>query len=304
MIPYEMQNLTLMQMEIFFRCAELKNFTKAARELRITTSMVSKKIGAMETELGFSLFSREKNRVALTAQGEALYAAWRNPVKTMVREAQNIRQRTFQNRSVSFSIWESTNAERFFVPLISAFSAEEDLMFRIRKHDGFDGIQELIAGKTDIAFIPKFAERGIRHMEELAYFLALPSPLYVALSARHPLYEKKILRVKDLYYVELLTAEDGVVWYTEMIQELCRDNGFDAKFISVTDDLFKTFYLCTDDKRVLITDKYYHAFSSNAVEYRELVDTESGLLMVYRKDAPDHVKHFIDFARRFYRELR
>lgn len=304
MVSYEMQNLTLQQIDIFFRCAEEMNFTKVARDLNITAGMVSKKIAAMETALGFALFRREKNRVALTQEGEALYAAWRPAVKSMLRQAEEIKGRKAPNDTIRFALWESTNLERFFVPLISSFSAEKDFLFQIRMYDNFDGLTDIALGKMDVAFIPKFAERGIRNMDELDYFLALPSPLYAAMSSDNPLSREKRLHIKELESCHLLVPENAISWYTDMLLELFENNRVSPKIKNISHEDFKTFYLSMKSDSIQITDKYFHAFSSNAVEYRELVGTESGLLMVYRKDAPPHVKQFVEAAKRFYRELR
>ena len=204
---YELHNLSLQQIDIFFRCAERMNFTKVASELNITAGMVSKKIAAMETSLGFALFKREKNRVSLTPEGEALYAAWRPAVKSMLRQAEEIKGRKTQNDTIQFALWETTNLERFFVPLISAFSAEKDFLFQIRMYDNFDGLTDIVSEKADVAFIPKFAEGGIRDMKELEYFLALPSSLYVALALDNPLAHQKQLRIKDLEPYHVLIPE-------------------------------------------------------------------------------------------------
>ena len=304
MLSYGMQNLTLQQMDIFFRCAEEMNFTKVARTLNITAGMVSKKIAAMETSLGFALFKREKNRVMLTPDGEALYAAWRQPVETMLRQAAEIRGRQTCNESIRFALWESTNLERFFVPLISSFPDEKDFSFQIRMYDQYDSLDDIRSGKMDIAFIPKFAERGIRNMDDLDYFLALPSPLYAALSSDNPLSKETLLQISDLEPYHILVPENGILWYTDMLMDLFEVNGVLPKIKQISSDDFKTNYLSMSPDSILITDKYFHAFSSNAVEYRELGDTESGLLMVYRKDSQPHVKQFVEAAKTFYRELR
>ena len=304
MVSYEMQNLTLQQIDIFFRCAEEMNFTKVARDLNITAGMVSKKIAAMETSLGFALFCREKNRVTLTQEGEALYAAWRPAVKSMLRQAEEIKGRKAPNDTIRFALWESTNLERFFVPLISSFSAEKDFLFQIRMYDNFDGLTDIALGKMDVAFIPKFAELGIRNMDELDYFMALPSPLYAAMSSDNPLFQKKQLQIGDLEPYHVMIPEKAISWYTDMLLDLFERSRISPKLKEISLDDFKTFYLSMSPDCIQITDKYFHAFSSNAVEYRELVGTESGLLMVYRKDSPPHVKQFVEAAKRFYRELR
>lgn len=304
MIPYELQHITLTHVEIFFCCAETRNFTRAAKSLNITPGMVSKKISALETALGFSLFSREKNRVMLTPEGEALYAAWRAPMETVTRAVADIRSRSSHGETVSLVIWASTNLERFFVPLLSACSTDMEMSFRITLNDDQDIPEALAAGNYDVAIVPKFTETVLNQRKELESFLALPSPLYAALSPDNPLSGKQKLRVEDLQGLYLLHVEEAKTGYNDMLRELCLKHGFSPRFKIRDPDEFRTNYLFLDSDSVLITDKYYYAFSSNAAEYRELENTESGLLIAYRKDAPSHVRQFVEYARVFYKELR
>ncbi len=306
MIPYELQHVSLGQIEIFFRCTETKNFTKAAESLHITPGMVSKKIAALEDALGVALFAREKNRVALTSEGEALYTAWRPSVETMIRSAADIRGRASRSGTVSMVIWGGTNLERFLVPLLSACSADTDMSFRITMSDMLDYPAELSSGNYDVAIVPKFAELGFRQREELEFFLVLPSPLYAVLSPDNPLSRKPSLKVEDLRDLNLLTPEGALPLnnYKDMLRDVCLSHGITPRFRVLDAEEFRTIYLFLDEESVFVTDKYFHAFFSNAAEYRELEDTESGLLLAYRKDSPPHVRSFVDYTRGFYMELR
>lgn len=51
------------------------SFTKAAAELFLTQSAISRQIQTLETQLGIKLFRREVRRLALTPEGEVLYRA-------------------------------------------------------------------------------------------------------------------------------------------------------------------------------------------------------------------------------------
>lgn len=59
--------------EEFRRVAELGSFTLAARELHMTQSALSKHVAALERELSVDLFTRDKNGISLTPEGEILY---------------------------------------------------------------------------------------------------------------------------------------------------------------------------------------------------------------------------------------
>lgn len=57
------------QLRYFQVVARCESITKAAEELHITQSALSKVIGRLESELGYQLFERENRRVRLNANG-------------------------------------------------------------------------------------------------------------------------------------------------------------------------------------------------------------------------------------------
>ncbi|TCT35697.1 LysR family transcriptional regulator [Providencia alcalifaciens] len=64
--------MTLSQLEIFTRVAELKSFTLVAMSLNISQSAVSHAIKSLEKDFNVSLFTREQNQVTLTEIGNTL----------------------------------------------------------------------------------------------------------------------------------------------------------------------------------------------------------------------------------------
>jgi DNA-binding transcriptional LysR family regulator len=64
----------LNKLNTFVRVAERCSFTKAAHDLRVTPSVISKHISELEDTLGFSLLNRSTHGVALTEIGESFLA--------------------------------------------------------------------------------------------------------------------------------------------------------------------------------------------------------------------------------------
>ena len=64
--------MTLLSYQVFQTVVEQGSFQKAAEVLHLTPSAVSHAVSAMEQELGFSLFTRNKGGVSLTNSGEHL----------------------------------------------------------------------------------------------------------------------------------------------------------------------------------------------------------------------------------------
>ncbi|MEM9775432.1 MAG: LysR family transcriptional regulator, partial [Chloroflexota bacterium] len=61
---------SLSDIEAFIRVAETLNFTRAAAELHVTPTAVSKAVARLENEINAKLFIRTTRQVQLTAEGE------------------------------------------------------------------------------------------------------------------------------------------------------------------------------------------------------------------------------------------
>ncbi|NRS51158.1 LysR family transcriptional regulator [Brevibacillus sp. HB2.2] len=69
--------MTLFQMEVLVAVTNAGNFTRAGEQIGLSQSGVSHTIGALEKELGISLFTRNRSGVKLTAAGEKIVASAR-----------------------------------------------------------------------------------------------------------------------------------------------------------------------------------------------------------------------------------
>lgn len=105
----------------FESAARLESFTLAANELNITQPAVSQQVRLLEERLGFALFERSNNRVAVTHQGEQLaqaVTALLDDLTDSIDEARNEAARAVVTISLlpSFaSTWFAARAGRFEV---------------------------------------------------------------------------------------------------------------------------------------------------------------------------------------------
>lgn len=111
----------LNKLSTFVRVAERLSFTKAARDLRTTPSVVSKHITELEDMLGFSLLSRSTHGVALTEVGERFF-------KSCLHTLEGLEQFVVAARNVEtgpygiLRIQAAANyARAFIVPLLGQF---------------------------------------------------------------------------------------------------------------------------------------------------------------------------------------
>jgi DNA-binding transcriptional LysR family regulator len=105
----------------FVRVAELRSFSKAARELSVKVSTVSRQIGELERDLGIALFNRSTRGLALTEGG-----------KTFLAHAQKALQGMDEARAVTMALNQTPRGvlrvtlpaalgRRYVVPHLPAF---------------------------------------------------------------------------------------------------------------------------------------------------------------------------------------
>ncbi len=75
----------------FEASARLLSFTQAAQELSLTQSAISRKIKTLEAQLGVPLFSRDKQKIALTQAGESYLPDIRKALKLIAAASMTLR---------------------------------------------------------------------------------------------------------------------------------------------------------------------------------------------------------------------
>ena len=68
--------ISIRQMQCFLAVAEQSSFSRAAVQLNMGQSTLSKCVSLLERTLGLRLFRRELRHISLTPAGEVLYQKW------------------------------------------------------------------------------------------------------------------------------------------------------------------------------------------------------------------------------------
>ena len=85
---------TLRGIVVFVEVAKLTSFSRAARALEMPVSTVSRRVAALEHEIGLRLLKRSTKKVELTAEGEAYFLRCQH----IVREAESAHEEILGNR--------------------------------------------------------------------------------------------------------------------------------------------------------------------------------------------------------------
>lgn len=199
-----MKNVTLRQIRIFLSAATHFNFTKAAKELHITSPAVSLQIKEMESDIGVKLFDRTNKKISLTAAGEFFLVYAKRMVNTM-REAELIMGKLHGTEFSTLKIGLVSTAQHFLPQLLSAFKAEyPTVQIRIEVRNRQQLIQLLKEGGIDLAIMgrpPKEVNNGQDPIAKHPHgFIASP---------QHPLAAQTNIDAEVLNTCELISREQG-----------------------------------------------------------------------------------------------
>ncbi|WP_100159455.1 LysR family transcriptional regulator [Proteus columbae] len=133
----------------FIAVVDTGSFTQAAKYLRLSKSMVSIHIKALETELDVSLLNRNTRRFSLTETGEMLYQDFR---LVLIQLEQTLDKARLGQQELQGSLRLSSTAEfgeHYILPLLNQFM---QLHPKLKVQYAFNSsIEDLINHKLDLA---------------------------------------------------------------------------------------------------------------------------------------------------------
>lgn len=198
--PPRRRPIALAALRGFEAAARLLSFTRAATELNLTQSSVSRQVAALERQVGKKLFVRRTRALALTGAGEQLARVVRQALTAIDRTVDEVRGTGGPPR-VSLTTYASF-ASLWLVPRLAAFQrAHPGIEIRIDASDRFVDIE---AEGMDFALrrsLPRLAPEGAVELlaEEIAPALsrALLERSGVTLQAPADLLRLPLLEVDD-----------------------------------------------------------------------------------------------------------
>lgn len=179
----------------FITAAELESFSQAADVLYLTQPAVSKRIAALEGELGAKLFDRIGRHVSLTEAGHALIER----ARTILREVEDSR-RLISNLSGSVSGRLSIGTSHHIglhrlPPILRHYSAEyPEVELDLHFMDSEDACRAVLSGDLELGIVTLPPEP----LEGLHSKLIWSDPLMVVAGKDHPLAVKKKVAVAEL----------------------------------------------------------------------------------------------------------
>ncbi|WP_424212136.1 LysR family transcriptional regulator [Streptomyces sp. BI20] len=208
----------------FAAAARHEHVTRAAHELGIPQSTLSRALVRLEQDLGVALFARRGRTVALTTAGHSFLAATEKALAEIGRAVDTVQQDTDRSTGkVAFGFLHTLGSET--VPaLIRAFRADHPgIRFALVQNYGEAMLERLRAGELDLCLtspVPDAPDLSTRRLDEQRLRLVVPED--------HRLAGRKRIRLAEAAGETFVTLEPGY-GLRRITDDLCAEAGFTPK---------------------------------------------------------------------------
>lgn len=196
--------MTLTQLEIFSRVAELRGFTLAAHRLGISQSAVSHAMKSLEQELGVELLRRHQSQVELSDIGEQLLLR----ARAMLGLANTLRQeaadaRGMKSGTLRIGSFGPTSSIKLLPKILQRFrQAHPGIEVHIDEGPDRQVTQWLEERRIDVGFV-------VLPEERFDSFALIEDQMVALLPLDHPLAMRSAVSLKDLCDAPFVLTEAG-----------------------------------------------------------------------------------------------
>lgn len=187
--------MTDSQINFVLELAKTLNFNRAAENLFITQPSLTYNIKAIEEEIGFLIFKRERYGVTLTPAGKQFCLTLKNireEYKRAVEQGQNISRRYQGNVSIGLPM----RSAIYFLP--QAIEKFEKTYIGISVTPEFlslEHYEKFLSGELDIIFA---REQDMNHVQNIKIHKLFNSKIYLITEKNDPLAQKEKIFAEDL----------------------------------------------------------------------------------------------------------
>lgn len=185
--------MNLRQLEYFIMVAKTKNFTKAAKELYISQTAITKQIQLLENELNAPLFNRQNKQIELNKFGQFFLIEAKRIINQVDLTKNNLTA-YHQGSAGTLKLGFLKNLDpALLVNLVTSFKKHYPLVnLELYSYSNLELYQQLTNSNLDVIL-------GIdNHQNNYQKLLIKKYPLVVLLSKDNPLSSKKTIKLEEL----------------------------------------------------------------------------------------------------------
>jgi DNA-binding transcriptional LysR family regulator len=253
----------------FFAIAEFGSLSKAAEQLHVSQSTLTRQVQTIETEIGGQLLERGHSGVALTAAGHALLEGMRPVVARADIVISEVRKLA-RGQSASLRVgYLMSAAGEYLNPALAALRrSHPETKVRLVDLSPGDQLAALRRGELDVVLLGNInaafgREFFVRRIATL--------PVVVALPETHALAAGDDITLADLRRDVFVGADpDDIPGFNNWIIQLCRRAKFRPKIVEHAHGLTQTLSLLVAENAVTLLPGLVSKFKVPGVTFRPL----------------------------------
>lgn len=256
----------------FFAITEFGSMSRAAEQLHVSQSTLTRQMQTLEAEIGGPVLERGHGGVALTAAGHVLLEGMR-PVVARADIVTSEARKVARGQSASVRIGYLMSAASEYVgPAIAALRRSHP-QTKVQLIDLTPGEQigALRRGELDVLVLGNINAAISREffVRRIATF-----PVVVALPESHALADREVIALAELRREMFVGADsDDIPGFNSWITQLCRRAGFRPKIVENASGLSHTLALLVAEDAVTLLPALMQGFRAAGVVFRPIRET-------------------------------
>ncbi len=267
--PAKVPPVNLDVLRSFFAISELGSLSKAARQLHVSQSTLTRQVQSLEAEVGGAVFDRGPQGVALTAAGHVLLDGMRPIVRDadgVLAEARKLARGQSSSVRIGYLLWA---APEYLNPAVAALRrAHPKTKVHLVDLPPGEQIEALRRGDLDVLLVGNLNAAIAREffVRRVATF-----PVVVALPESHPLAARKEIALRDLRGQMFVGGSaERIPGFTPWLLQLCRRAGFRPKITELARGMTHTLSLVVSEDAVTILPALIQQHKTPGVTFRPL----------------------------------
>ena len=277
----------ILYFKMFLSVAQQSSFTKAAKTLNVSPTLLTKDISKLEKMLGITLLHRTTRSVSLTTAGEYLYlncAGIISALENCCQKAYSLQVR--EDSALSIVGMNTADMSHYLFPIVERYKEEHPNHAVNVTSDYMIMIEDAVLnGEYDIGIIPDFEQKSAEE-KGLKWQWWMKEKSQVILPASNPLSRKKSVKLQDLKDATfiVLGGEHKNRYENYLRQIFSKINPHIQLGTSYKNayTLRDTFF--QEDSSVLFTDAYFTYTQRNGFRRISVTDHESGAIAIWKPD--------------------
>lgn len=267
-----------LSIQYFLEVAKYLNFTKAANALYVSQPAISRKVAALEKELGCFLIDRTSKTVVLTPAGKAFQDFFTKMLSDLDDMVYKVREMNHEKAGkVNIGVFQGWDFSSEFRPMMQKFRSEyENIALNIDTNTEKNLFRGLKHGQHDVIFGMKVQiENAVSHgyLSGVKMFDLIRAQKGLLYSKYNPIAGRKDLRPIDFKDQTMYTFanDDGPLGLASNERLLGKKYGFKPKY-KIVSSIDAIFMALSTGEGYAVVDSMVRAKNNSDFEYIELDD--------------------------------